>query len=85
MGFQSAEKYPAAIAGALVRYGDDDCAKGENLLDNWGLLHACFFESDVIEFTASSARLRSGKSLANLSAAPSFPELWRQQSSARSL
>ena len=81
MGFGSPDKYVASVAKALARYTDEDCAKGENLLDNWSLLHACFFESDLIEFTAHAARLRASQSLANLSAAPCFPELWRQKAS----
>ncbi len=81
MGFGSSDKYVASVAKALARYTDKDCAKGENLLDNWSLLHACFFESDVIEFTAYAARLRASQSLANLAAAPSFPALWKQRAS----
>jgi hypothetical protein len=81
MGFQSPDKYVAAVARALVRYEDLDFAKGENLLDNWSFVHACFFKSPAFEFTASEVRPRSG-ALPELSAAPMFPKLWREKPAA---
>jgi hypothetical protein len=77
IGFQDPKRYLPAITRALVLYEDDDLAAGENIIDSWGLMHACFGESDIIEFTPSLTRVVSGKKFADLSAAPVFPELWQ--------
>jgi hypothetical protein len=65
------------VARALVGYRDSDLAKGENILDSWGLLHICFGESDALEFRATHIELKEGRGLGDLSAAPRFPELWQ--------
>lgn len=77
MAFQQPSEYPFAIAQALVIYTDDDLADGINVIDSWTLAHACFRESPLLEFTASLVGVREGQSLAELQAAPSFPEIWR--------
>jgi hypothetical protein len=82
MGFKSPDKYPAAIAKALARYKDGFLGSGPSILDSWGLMHACFGESEIVEFTASSSRIKRGQSMATLTAAPVFPKLWEQRSSA---
>ncbi len=78
LGFQHPEQYVAAIAGALQRYRDEDVAKGENILDCWGLVHACFGKHEAIRFSADHANVKRGASLANLSAAPMFAALWKE-------
>jgi hypothetical protein len=85
MGFKSPDKYPAAVAKTLARYKDGFLGSGPSLLDSWGLMHACFGESDLIEFTASTARVKPGQNLSALTAAPVFPALWEQRSSANLL
>jgi hypothetical protein len=77
MGFQRKEAYPEAVARALVGYRDAELAKGENILDSWGLLHICFGESDALQFRATQIQLQEGRSLGDLSAAPRFAELWQ--------
>ena len=77
VGHQRPGDYPAAVARMLGRYRDDDLARGENILDSWSLAHACFFESDVLEFGANYPKLRDGRSMSELIAAPSFPTLWK--------
>lgn len=78
MGFQRPEQYASAIARALIAYPDEAFAQGENLLDTWGLVHACFRASDVLEFGRTHIRVREGRSLAELRPAPRFLPLWRQ-------
>lgn len=76
LGHQQPEQFPAAIAQALVLYTDDDLQQGENLLDSWSLIHACFGEHDALEFTTSRARLKPGRTLAELKPAPVYPATW---------
>lgn len=85
MGFQRPKDYVAAVARALRLYRDEDLARGENLLDSWGLIHICFGRSEVLEFNAAHARLRDGRRLGELAAAPYFAELWRQKDAAKVL
>ena len=81
MGYQRPDEYTQAVARALVLYRDEDFAKGENILDNWSLLQACFREHDALEFRKSTIGLRSGRNLAELTPAPRFPQLWRKRES----
>jgi hypothetical protein len=81
MAHKRPNEYPAAVAKLLARYSDADVAKGENLLDNWSLIHACFRESDVLEFAASHVRIKEGRNLSELKAAPDFPDLWKKPKS----
>lgn len=66
-------------------YRDEDFAKGENILDNWGLLHAAFWHSPVLRFGRTSVTVADGHSLGALVAAPRFEPLWQQPASARIL
>ena len=75
LGYQKPGEYIPAVAAALCRYRDDDLNTGENLLDSWSLLHACFHESPVLEFRPSAVELKG--SLADLKAAPRFQKLWQ--------
>jgi hypothetical protein len=76
LGFQQPEKYVAAVGAALVHYEDEDFQKGENYLDSWGFMHACFGTHPAVEFSASRAGFRAGTGLADLTPAPAFPQLW---------
>jgi len=85
IGFARPDDYPAGVARLLTRYRNEDLAQGENILDSWALLHACFGKSDVLEFGASHVRLRNGRALRELVPAPEFPELWRKPPASRVL
>lgn len=76
LGFADPGTYRTSIARALVLFTDDDVRKGENLLDNWGLMHACFGKSDQIAFSPRHANLAKNGSLAAMSAAPMFERHW---------
>lgn len=76
MGFQKPAEFATAVAQALQRYQDQHLASGENILDSWGLVHACFGRSAVLEFTPALARVRAGQRMADLKAEPMFPKLW---------
>ncbi len=82
MGFGRPGEYPQAIAKALVLYGDDDFALGENILDNWSLLNVAFWGSEALKFAPGRASLADGRSLGELAAAPRFEKLWQAKESA---
>ena len=85
LSHQTPEVYVREIAKALARYEDRDFAVGENILDNWSLMHACFYHDDSIRFTASHTNLAEGGSIDNLSPAPYQPEAWQTDDAADSL
>src|SRR5206468_11923502 len=85
LGFKDLSAYVPAIAKALVRYIDDDVRSGENLLDDWGLMHACFGKSDVLTFNARHTNIRRDRRLGEMHAAPMFERLWAAPESANVL
>lgn len=85
MGYQKPDAYPAAVAHALRRYRDDDLGSGENILDSWSLLNICFRETDVLEFRLTHHRLKEGRTLGELKAAPRFPKVWETEAAGRLL
>ncbi len=82
MGFQRPSDYPRAVARALLLYRDDDVARGENILDNWSLLHITFRRSPVLQFKRTRVEVSAGRSLGELVAAPQFHHLWKRPESA---
>ncbi len=72
----------AAIVKALAAFEDADLQRGENILDSWALLHACFGEHDALEFGATHIQLKDGRSLGELTPAPMFPEAWKKSEAA---
>lgn len=78
LGHKQPADYLPAISNALLQYTDDDVRAGENLLDNWGLMHACFGKSDQLIFTARHTNILSDGSLSQMSAAPRFEKLWKK-------
>ena len=85
LSYRDAEAYLSAMTTAIIQYRDDDFAAGENIIDNWSLMHVCYFHSDLLKFGASHTNLQSGCALAELSAAPYQPELWRRPNAAEHL
>ena len=77
LGYQHPERYVPGVARALLLYQDANLAHGENILDNWGLMQACFRGHPGLEFTAREVRLRPGTSINDLGPTPRFPALWK--------
>ena len=77
LSYREPSAYLNAIADALLHYRDADFTAGENIIDNWSLMHACYFHSETVEFTAAHTNLVKGQSLSSLGAAPYRPELWK--------
>lgn len=73
---QRPASYAPAITKALLRYRDEDFAQGENIIDSWSMMHACFGAHDAVQFNATHASLKEGRSLGELDARPFKPELW---------
>jgi hypothetical protein len=82
LGFQRPADYPAAVATALALYRDDDLARGENILDNWSLMHVAFSRSPVLQFKRTCVAVADSRSLGELAAAPRFDALWKKAESA---
>ncbi len=85
LSYRDADAFLSAMATAIVQYRDDDFAAGENIIDNWSLMHVCYFHCEMLKFVAAHTNLRPGNSLANLSAAPYQPELWQRPDSSKHL
>ena len=82
LGFHDPAAYLQAIVSPLAAYTDEDLQRGENILDSWGLMHACFGEHDALEFGATHIHLKEGRGLGDLSPAPAFPEQWKKPEAA---
>ena len=77
LSYKNPSEYLCAISRALSVYTDAEFKLGENIIDNWSLMHACYFHSDSLKFTAAHSNLAPGQSLATLSAAPYRAEIWQ--------
>ena len=77
LSYKNPSEYLASISRALSVYADAEFKVGENIIDNWSLMHACYFHSDALKFTAAHTNLVPGQSLATLSAAPYRTEIWQ--------
>jgi len=82
LGYRDGTAYLSAVVSALAAYTDADLQRGENILDSWALLHACFGEHDALEFGATHVQLKDGRTLGELNPAPRFPELWKKTEAA---
>lgn len=81
MGYRQPEHYPRALALALMRYRDEDFSSGEHILDNWGLMQACYREHQALEFSSYKVDLKQNRALSELDASPRFPDLWKTRDS----
>ena len=84
-GHQKPKEFVPSVAQMLRRYTDGMIGSGESLLDSWSLMHACFRRSDLLDIDVSKVNVKAGRSLAEMEAAPDFPELWRDRSATRIL
>jgi hypothetical protein len=82
LGYREPAKYIPSIINALARYEDGDLQKGENILDSWSLMHACFAESDALQFGATHIELKEGRTLGELAPVPAFPDAWKKPEAA---
>ncbi|QDV41175.1 hypothetical protein Enr13x_10130 [Stieleria neptunia] len=85
MAHRDPERYVESVCKVLALYDDSFFDTGEAILDNWSLMHACYFHAKEISFTASHTNLAVGEALATLAAAPYRPEVWTDDDSASRL
>ena len=76
LGRRDPSRYGAAIRAALARYQDADLATPTAILDAWGLMHALYWGSPVLDRAPKGIRIAEGRSLAELEPAPFCPESW---------
>ncbi len=82
IGATDPHRYRTAAVAYLKLYNDADVDSDIHLLDNWGLVHTLFGESPTLVHPAKGWAFASGKTLADLTAAPRFREAWRDASHA---
>jgi hypothetical protein len=77
IGKTNPERYRAAAVKYLKRYTDGDVDSDIHLLDNWGLVHTLFYHSPALIKPARGWDFAEGRSLAYLTPAPRFPDVWQ--------
>lgn len=77
LGFREPARYREAMLAALVRYTERALASPTRLLDAWGLAHALYGRSPVLEHRPRGLVLARDRSLAELVPAPQFPAAWQ--------
>lgn len=76
LGERDEARYGKAIRAALALYRDEHLAEPVHLLDAWGLLHALYGGSAVLDFDPRGAKIVPGATLGELGPAPAFPGAW---------
>jgi hypothetical protein len=82
LGYRDPAAYVRAVVNALAAFDDADLQRGENILDSWALMHACFGEHDALDIGTTHIQLKDGRTLGELSPAPMFPEAWKKPEAA---
>jgi hypothetical protein len=77
LGYRDLARYGSAMRAALVLYQDAALDRPERLLDSWGLLHALYWGSPVLDCRPSGIRVAAGHTLAELAPAPIHPDAWK--------
>ena len=82
LSYRDPHAYVSAMGKALVRYKDEHLETGEAIIDNWSLMHACYFHHDAIDFSPTHTNVVEGRSLNELSARPYQPAAWQTDEAA---
>jgi hypothetical protein len=77
LGRSDPARYGRGMRIALALYEDAHLDAPERLLDSWGLLHALYAWSPVLERDPRGIRVVEGAQLAALEPAPYWPAAWR--------
>jgi hypothetical protein len=72
-----AARYGTAIRAVLALYEDEHLSRPERLLDAWGLMHALYHGSPVLQRSPRGITVADGHTLAELKPAPFCPDAWR--------
>ncbi|WP_149494960.1 hypothetical protein [Roseiconus lacunae] len=81
LGNRDPQRYLEAMVIALSRYTDQDVADGVALIDNWGMMHALFHDSPVLESYPVGWNIADDRSLGELAPAPAFLSAWKRDAS----
>jgi len=76
LGRKDPIRYGTAIRQALSLYRDEWLDKPEKVLDSWGLIHACYHGSPVLDRDPRGIRVAAGRSMGELEPAPLHPKAW---------
>jgi hypothetical protein len=76
IGNTDPERYLKAATQFLLRYTDKDVDSDIHLLDNWGLVHALFYDCPALTPKAKGWEFAAGKGAGDLVAAPRFAAAW---------
>lgn len=76
LGKADPARYRAAACVFLKRYEDADVDTDLHLLDNWGLVHCLFHDSQALEQTPDGWFFASGKGIQDLEPAVYFLKTW---------
>jgi hypothetical protein len=76
IGMKDPERYGKGVRAALRQYQDEPLSTIEGVLDSWGLVHALYGKSPVLEKTANGIAVAKGQTLGNLQPSPYFPAAW---------
>lgn len=76
LGRKDPLRYGNTIRQALSLYRDEWLDKPEKVLDSWGLVHACYHGSDVLDRDPRGIRVAAGRSMGELEPAPLHPKAW---------
>ena len=85
LGHRDPTAYVISICTPLAAFEDADLERGENILDSWSLMNACFGEHEALEFGATHIQLKDGRSLGELAPAPLYLDAWKKSESALQL
>ena len=77
LGYGDAARYGRGVRAALARYDESALDRPERLLDAWGLVHALYGASPVLDRDPDGVRLAAGRTLSELEPAPLHPTAWR--------
>jgi len=77
LGYRDPQRFARAMRATLPLYADADLQTPARLLDSWGLMHALYWASPVIERNPRGVSVAAGHTLAQLEPAPFQAEVWK--------
>jgi hypothetical protein len=79
LSYRDPNEYVRHISLAMQQYHDADFVEGENIIDNWSLMHAAYFHASGISFGPVHCNLTLGNALADLTPHPYRPTIWNTE------
>ncbi|MDQ3280216.1 MAG: hypothetical protein M3Q69_02255 [Acidobacteriota bacterium] len=76
-GYRDPQRYARAMRATLPHYADADLESSAELLDSWGLMHALYWASPVLQRRPGGIVVAPGAMLSQLQPAPFQAEVWK--------